>query len=114
MKKGEKIFKKIENIKNKNLQKTLLFAIIVCVLIIVSVTYIQLYGENKIVGRCSYLDPVTIDFLAFFAALFLVIEGIARIFEHPGASIKRQLTRIIRIAFGCSILTLHIIQFLHK
>lgn len=114
-KRGEKILEEIENINDyKNLKKTLIFTIIFCAAVIVVVSYIQLYGQNKIAAGCSYLDPITIDLLAFFAALFLVIEGFARIFEHPNASVKRQLTRVIRIAFGCAILTLHIIQFFHK
>jgi predicted histidine transporter YuiF (NhaC family) len=98
----------------KKLRKTLVITFLVCLIVIVLVTSIQLYGQNKIVASCSYLDPITIDILAFIAALFLFLEGFARIIEHPGASLKRQATRIIRIAFGCAILTLHIIQFLHK
>lgn len=94
--------------------KTLCWTIGVSLTIIIFVTVIQIYGQNKIVQGCSYLDPITIDFLAFFAALFLVIEGFYRISEHKTASLKRQSTRIIRIAFGCAILTLHIIQFMHK
>jgi len=98
----------------KQFHKTLYWTVGISLTVIIFVTLIQLYGQNKIVQGCSYLDPVTIDFLAFFAALFLVIEGFARIFEHKSASLKRQSTRIIRIAFGCAILTLHVIQFLHK
>src|SRR3989344_6136133 len=114
-KRGEKILEEIENINDyKNLKKTLIFTIASCVIVILAVVYVQIYGQNKIVSGCSYLDPVTVDFLAFFAALFLVLEGFARIFEHKSASLKRQSTRIIRIAFGCAILTLHVIQFLHK
>ncbi len=96
------------------LKKTLIVTAIICLGVILLVIYVQLYGQSKIVEGCSYLDPITIDFLAFFAALFLVIEGFARIIEHPSATLKRQTTRIIRIAFGCAILTLHIIQFIHK
>jgi hypothetical protein len=83
-------------------------------LTIITATLIQLNGQNQITEKCSYLDPWIIDLLAFLAALFLIIEGFTKIIKHPNASIKRQFTRIIRIIFGCSILTLHIIQFLHK
>ena len=114
-KRGEKILEEIENINDyKNLKKTLIFTAVFCAVIILIVVYIQIYGQNKIAVGCSYLDPITIDLLAFFAALFLVFEGFARIFEHPNASLKRQFTRVLRIAFGCAILTLHIIQFIHK
>jgi len=98
----------------KQFHKTLTLTIIISLIIIILVTLIQIYGQNKIVQGCSYLDPITIDFLAFFAALFLVIEGFARIFEHKKASLGRQSTRIIRIAFGFAIITLHVIQFIHK
>ena len=98
----------------RSLAKALIVAIVFSVIVIILVLSVQLNGQSKIIGRCSYLDPWIIDLLAFSAALFLTVEGFARICEHPSASIKRQLTRMIRIALGCSILTLHIIQFLHK
>ena len=100
--------------KKSNLKKTLICTFIVSLIVIILVTCVQLSGQNKISYGCSYLDPITIDLLAFFAALFLVIEGFARIIEHPSASLTRQATRIIRIAFGFAIITLHIIQFIHK
>lgn len=100
--------------ENHNLRKTLIVTSVCCLIVISLVIAIQLSGQNKIAVGCSYLDPITIDLLAFFAALFLVIEGFARIIEHPHASLHRQATRVIRICFGCAILTLHIIQFLHK
>ena len=109
-----RVIKGLEGVEKNKLKKTLNLTLIVCLLVIVFVIYIQIYGQNKIAVGCSYLDPITIDFLAFFAALFLFVEGFARIIEHPNASIKRQLTRILRIAFGCAIMTLHIIQFIHK
>lgn len=96
-----------------NLTKTLVVTGVVCLVVILGVLYVQLHGQSVVQG-CSYLDPITIDLLAFFAALFLFVEGIARIVEHPHASLTRQLTRIIRIAFGCAIMTLHILQFIHK
>lgn len=100
--------------KKSNLKRTLVYTSIISLIVILSITWVQVYGQNKIVEGCSYLDPITIDFLAFLAAIFLVVEGFARIIEHPDASLKRQSTRIIRIAFGFAILTLHIIQFIHK
>lgn len=108
--------KKKYNIKNtnNNSKKTLITTIIVSLITIITASLIQLYGQTKLINKCSYLDPIIIDLLAFTAALFLIIEGFARIIEHPHASVKRQFTRIIRIASGFAILTLHIIQFIHK
>ena len=98
----------------KNLKKSLIAVAVVCFIVISASAIIQLTGQNKITFACSYLDPIIIDILALSAALFLVIEGFARILEHPKASLSNQVTRIIRIAFGFAILTLHIIQILHK
>jgi hypothetical protein len=118
MKRGSKkvnqALKGLEIIEEHKLRKTLFFTIFLSFLVVIFVSYMQIYSQKKIVTSCSYFDPITIDLLAFFAALFLVIEGFVRIFEHPNASLKRQFTRMIRIVFGFSILTLHIIQFLHK
>ncbi|MBS3086710.1 hypothetical protein J4422_03345 [Candidatus Pacearchaeota archaeon] len=98
----------------KQLYKTLLVTSSVSLFIIIVAVFVQLNGAKVIVLQCSYLDPWIIDALAFLAAVFLIIEGYARIFEHPTASLSRQSTRIIRVAFGFAILTLHIIQVMHK
>jgi NhaP-type Na+/H+ or K+/H+ antiporter len=97
----------------KNIQKTLLTTCIISLITIILAIFVQFNAISK-VSQCSYLDPILVDILAFSAALFLVIEGFARIFEHPKATLKRQFTRIVRISFGFAILTLHIIQFIHK
>jgi len=102
------------NIHSKAIKKTLILTLIVCIIAVGSATYVQLKAQSEVTEKCSYLDPITIDLLAFIAALFLFVEGIARIIEHPSASLKRQATRIIRVAFGAAIMTLHIIQFIHK
>ena len=75
--------------------------------------FFQLKNQDSL-QNCSYFDPVTVDFLAFFIAIFLIVEGIYRISEHKNMSIKNQFTRSLRIAFGCAILTTHIVQFIHK
>jgi hypothetical protein len=100
--------------ENNNLRKTIILTVILCLIIIVFVSYIQLHGQSKITSRCSYLDPITIDLLAFVAALFLFFEGLVKIFKHPNATVRSQLTRIFRVTFGCAIMTLHIIQFFYK
>ena len=100
--------------QNNNLRKTVIFTVVFCLFIIILVSYVQLSGQNKITAKCSYLDPITIDLFAFLAALFLVFEGIIRVLKNSKATIKKQFTRVLRIAFGCAIIALHIIQFIHK
>jgi len=98
----------------KNITKTLLFTFFLCLIVISFTFYTQVVGQTSAGEGCSYLDPITIDILAFIVAIFLVIEGFVRIFEHPHASLKRQSTRPIRIAIGLAIITIHVMQFIHK
>ena len=100
--------------QTNNLKKTLILTVVLCLIVVIFVSYIQLYGQAKTTVKCSYLDPIIIDLLAFFAALFLIFEGMIRILQNPKATTKKQLTRILRIIFGCTIMILHIIQFIHK
>jgi len=97
----------------KNFHRTLTFTIAL-ILVAISLSLLVQLEANTSIIQCSYLDPVIIDVLAFTAALFLVVEGFCRLLEHKNASLKRQFTRSIRIAFGFAILTLHIMQFVHK
>ncbi len=101
------------NNKNNNFKKTLVVTILSSLLFSLLAAYIQFNGQ-KSANSCSYLDPITIDLLAFIAGLFLVIEGFARIIEHKDASLKMQFSRMVRVAGGCAIMTLHLMQFVHK
>ena len=66
-KREKKVLNEIGNINDyKNLKRTLIFTIVFCIIVILIVVYVQIYGQNKIVTGCSYLDPITIDLLAFF------------------------------------------------
>lgn len=98
----------------KNIHKTILVTLILAVIVISFASIVQLTGQDSLEISCSYFDPPLIDYLAFAIALFLIIEASIRIYEHKKDSLKRQSTRIIRILIGCSITTLHVIQFLHK
>lgn len=98
----------------KNLKKTLIVTSIVCFVVILLSAIIQIKGQNQITYACSYLDPIIIDVLAISAALFLIIEGFIKIFKNSKQALPKQVTRIVRVAFGFAILTLHIIQILHK
>ncbi len=100
--------------KKNKLKTTLLFTLVLSLMTIALAITVQLKGESSVKIDCSYLDPITIDILAFIAGLFLIIEGFFRIYEHPNASLKSQFTRCIRVAGGCALLTLHILQFVHK
>ncbi len=94
--------------------KTKLFTVGLCLIVITVALVVQLRGQSFVKGGCSYLDPITIDLLAFIVAIFLVIEGIYRMSEHKNMGLKKQLTRIIRIAIGCAIITIHVLQFFAK
>ncbi len=97
-----------------NSRKTLWFTLALCSTTMITVLFVQIKAENFLTSNCSYFDPVTIDLLAFLAALFLIFEGIYRILEHKKAPLKKQATRSIRIAFGCAIIALHLTQFFSK
>ena len=71
-------------------------------------------NANEKVSACSYLDPISIDILAFGSAVFLLIEGLASIWKHKKSKVLSQLTRCIRVCIGTSILVIHTMQFLHK
>ena len=97
-----------------NFHKTLIFTIIFSLIVTAIAVLIQIYGEADLTINCSYIDPFTIDLLAFLASIFLMIEGFYRIYEHKNALIKTQFTRAIRVAFGSAIFTLHSMQFIVK
>ena len=97
----------------KNFHKTLIFTFLLSLVSVIFFISIQTDGQDGLNG-CSYLDPIIIDVFAFSASIFLIMEGLIRIYEHENASIKRQFTRVIRIAAGFSILSLHIMQFMYK
>ncbi len=99
--------------KIKDSRNTAIFTALLSLATIISAFIVQ-SNASKNVSKCSYLDPVIIDVLAFLAASFLVVEGIYSIAKNKNQPLKNQWTRSIRIAFGFAILTLHLMQFLHK
>ena len=112
MKKSVKRKNKPDN-KTNNIRKTAYFTIALSFIAIILAMILQLNVQSK-VNACSYLDPIIIDLLAFLLALFLIVEGLARIYEHPSATVKRQFTRIFRVSAGFAILTIHIMQLIYK
>jgi hypothetical protein len=99
--------------KRTNFHTTIQNTLIICLLTILVAFSVQYYGASVVDG-CSYLDPVWVDFLAFGVGLFLIIDGFHRIWEHKNDKYRRQFTRSIRIAIGCAIVTIHIMQFIYK
>lgn len=95
------------------MKKPLIFAVLfsLCASII---AYIVQMRASATTTSCSYLDPIIIDILAFSAGIFLVVEGVLRIIQQPNASWNVQLGRAIRIGFGCTIITIHLLQAIHK
>jgi len=98
----------------KNIQRTVLYTILISLITIVFVSVVQLRGQQDISSNASYFDPIVIDFLAFLASFFLIFEGAYRIWEHKSDRYRKQFTRSLRIAFGVAILTTHIIQAMFK
>lgn len=99
--------------ENKEFKKTIITTFLLSLTSIVLATFVQLNAQSK-VNSCSYLDPITIDILAMLVSIFFIIEGLTRIVQNPKDKFTRQLSRILRVATGFAILTLHVIQFVHK
>ncbi len=78
------------------------------------VSFVIQTEANKRVSSCSYLDPITIDIVAFVVAAFLFIEALAAIFRHKDSNLASQFTRCLRMCIGTSIVMVHILQFLYK
>ncbi len=96
-----------------NLQRTILLTAILSAAAAAISGIIQ-SRANTVVSSCSYLDPLAVDIAALAMSAFLIIEGITDIFVHRQYLVRRQLTRCLRVALGCSILTIHTMQFIHK
>ncbi len=74
---------------------------------------IQSEASSRVAG-CSYLDPITVDIVAFIVGMFLIIESLVDICKHKDSLIHSQITRCLRMCFGTSIVVIHIMQFMHK
>jgi hypothetical protein len=99
--------------KNTNLFQTILVTGLLS-LGCIFIAFMVQYQANRSVSSCSYLDPVIIDVLATVFAIFLIIEGLVEIFRYRDYPLFKQLTRSIRVCLGFAILTIHIMQFIHK
>ena len=100
---------------NKKLKAAVIMTSIISLATIIVSFSTQSIAEKSLTIKCSYFDPILVDLLAFSAALFLVLEGLYRLIEHQEIkTTKDRLFLAIRIAFGFAIITLHVMQFMHK
>ena len=99
--------------RNKNLFQTLLVTYLLSFVCIGAAFMLQ-YQANRSVKSCSYLDPLVVDIWATVFAIFLILEGFVDIFSHKSYPLRSQLTKAIRVSLGFAVLTMHIMQFIHK
>lgn len=99
--------------KNTNLFRTLSVTILLSLGCIAIAFTIQ-NQANLSVNSCSYLDPISVDIFATIFAIFLICEGFWDILRYKDYVLKRQFTKSIRVGLGFAILTIHIMQFIHK
>jgi len=99
--------------KNTDFSKTMVLTCLFSLAGIV-VAFILQDQANHSVSSCSYLDPVSVDIWAMLLAIFLICEGFSDIFKTKHFPFKNQLTKSIRVSLGFAILTIHLMQFIHK
>ena len=87
------------------MKKTTLFTIIFVFLIALTgyVTW-KVFGSN--------FAEVTIDWFAFLAGIYLVIEGIYSIVRYKAPIFPTQLRRATRVIIGTCVFTIHLLQFM--
>ena len=55
---------------------------------------------------------VTIDWFAFLAGIFLIVEGIWKMLKSKEAFFPNQFFRVLRIIIGTNVFTIHLLQFM--
>src|SRR3990167_7439129 len=61
----------------------------------------------------SAFAKATIDYFAFFAASFLIIDALYKITRKSEPFFPNQMIRFIRLIIGVCILTIHIMQVIY-
>ena len=56
---------------------------------------------------------VTIDYFAFFAAIFLITDALYKLFLRKDKFLPQGLLRFIRLIIGVSIFTIHVMQMVY-
>ena len=59
----------------------------------------------------SFAEAI-IDWFAFLVGIFLVTEGLYKIFTEKTPSILNQLSRAFRVVIGTCVFTIHLLQFM--
>lgn len=54
----------------------------------------------------------TIDYFAFFAAIFLILEAMYKLITMPKAPLSDKILRTIRLIIGTCVFTIHLLQFM--
>ena len=54
----------------------------------------------------------TIDYFAFFAGIFLIVEGLFKIATDKQRHIADLLSRTFRVIIGTCVFTIHLLQFM--
>lgn len=90
---------------NKNMLRT--------IMIVVAFTILVTCAVCVIIFNTSFAKN-TIDYFSFFAALFLIVDGIYKIRHYRSEPyFPDQLVRHIRIIIGSSVFTIHLMQYIY-
>ncbi|MGB2629622.1 MAG: hypothetical protein WBD17_00080 [Candidatus Omnitrophota bacterium] len=83
--------------------------------------FLQIIGLLALITICFLVNcwlfdtpfaEVSIDWFAFLAGMFLVLEGSWKILTSKRRSFFNQLFRITRIIIGMNVFTIHLLQFM--
>lgn len=55
---------------------------------------------------------LTIDWVSFIAGIFLIAEGLYKIFSSKQPLLRDQILRSIRVFIGTCVFTIHLLQFM--
>ena len=65
---------------------------------------------------CQLFDTLAadliIDWVAFLAGIFLMVEGLYKIFSSKNPTLRDQVLRAIRVLIGTCVFTIHLLQFM--
>jgi predicted phage tail protein len=60
----------------------------------------------------SSFAEATIDWFAFLAGIFLIIEGLFKMLTDRDKTLTNQLLRLFRVIIGTCVFTIHLLQFM--